>query len=69
MMNQNIPDCYYTKAIINACLLHGHHQNISWEIADFNRDNYPINFNIDLLCQMESIIKNKADVLNINYPG
>jgi hypothetical protein len=36
MMNQNIPDCYYAKAIINACLLHGHHHNISWEIADFN---------------------------------
>ena len=67
MIDQNIPDCYYTKAIINACLLHGQHHSISWEIADFNRANYPINFNINLLYHMESIIKNKADVLNINY--
>ncbi|CAF0804947.1 unnamed protein product [Rotaria sp. Silwood1] len=67
MMHENIPDSYYTKAIINACLLHGHNNTISWEIADFNRANYPINFNINILYQMESIIKNKANVLNINY--
>ncbi|CAF3551895.1 unnamed protein product [Rotaria sp. Silwood1] len=67
MMHENIPDSYYTKAIINACLLHGHNHTISWEIADFNRANYPINFNINILYQMESIIKNIADGLNINY--
>ncbi|CAF3108546.1 unnamed protein product [Rotaria socialis] len=47
MINQHVPDCYYSKSIINTFLLHSQGQSISWEIADFNRDNRQNNFDIN----------------------
>ncbi len=40
MINKNIPDYYYySKIIINGCLLRCRNENISWKISNFNRNN------------------------------
>jgi hypothetical protein len=67
MVNQGIPDSYYSKTIINAYLLRAHGDNISWEIADFN-ENYPqTRFDFNTFDQLELIIKNITRTLRINY--
>ncbi|CAF1139275.1 unnamed protein product [Rotaria sordida] len=67
MINQHVPDCYYSKSIINACLLRSQGQSISWEIADFNRDNRQTNFDINIFNNFELIIKHQTDSLRLNY--
>ncbi|CAF2930132.1 unnamed protein product [Rotaria sp. Silwood2] len=67
MINQHVPDYYYSKSIINACLLRSQGQSISWEVADFNRDNRQTNFDINIFHDFELIIKNQTDSLRINY--
>ncbi|CAF3335081.1 unnamed protein product [Rotaria socialis] len=78
MINQHVPDCYYSKSIINTFLLHSQGQSISWEIADFNRDNRQNNFDINtqdptvgmillgIFNGFELIIKHETDSLQIN---
>lgn len=67
MTNQHIPDNYYSRTIINACLLHLEGKSISWEISDFNLDNPQSNFDINKFNSFELIIQNYADTLRINY--
>ncbi|CAF1547367.1 unnamed protein product, partial [Rotaria sp. Silwood1] len=67
MINQHVPDCYYSKSIMNACLLRSQGQSIPWEVADFNRDNRQTNFDINIFNDSELIIKHQTDSLRINY--
>ncbi|CAF2812196.1 unnamed protein product, partial [Rotaria sp. Silwood2] len=67
MINQHVPAYYYSKSIINACLLRSQGQIISWEVADFNRDNRQTNFDINIFNDFELIIKNQTDSLRIDY--
>jgi len=66
MLNQQIPDEYYSKPIINCSLLRTQGKNISWEISDFNEDNDQ-KFDINLFNAFEQIIKDRAEMLGINY--
>ncbi len=66
MLNQQIPDEYYSKTIINCSLLRTQGKNISWEILDFNEDN-DRKFDINLFNAFEQIIKDRAEMLRINY--
>ena len=65
-MNQQIPDGSYSKTIINCCLLRTQEKNISWEISDFNKDNDQT-FDINLFNAFQQIIKDRVEVLRINY--
>lgn len=67
IINQYIPDNYYSRTIINACILHLEGKSISWEISDFNLDNPQVHFGISKFNQFELIIQNHADTLRINY--
>ncbi|CAF4408489.1 unnamed protein product [Rotaria sp. Silwood2] len=67
MMDDNVPNHYYCKLMIIACLLHEKGETISWEITNFNRMNHPVHFNVNEFNKMEYIIKNKSDSLNIDY--
>ncbi len=49
MINQHIPDSYYSKTMMNSCLLRSQGQNISWKISDLNRDNPQTKFDINIL--------------------
>jgi hypothetical protein len=66
MLNQQIPDEYYSKTIINCFLLRTQGKNICWEISDFNKDNAQ-KFDINLFNAFEQIIKDRAEMLRINY--
>jgi hypothetical protein len=66
MLNQQIPDEYYSKTIINCFLLRTQGKNICWEISDFNKDNDQ-KFDINLFNAFEQIIKDRAEMLRINY--
>jgi hypothetical protein len=67
MIDKQIPDGYYSKAIINGCLLRTQEKNISWEIADFNESNSQTKFDLAIFNAFESIIKDHAEKLRINY--
>ncbi|UJR22476.1 hypothetical protein I4U23_025530 [Adineta vaga] len=67
MIHRHIPDYYYTKSIINACLLYSKNENITWEIAEFNRDNPQTSFNINTFNELEGIIRDQTNILRINY--
>lgn len=66
MINEHIPDCYYSRTIINACLLRLNGENISWEVSDFDRNNPQTRFDLNILNRFESIIKDHAHTLRIN---
>jgi hypothetical protein len=67
MTDHHVPDCYYSKTIINTCILRCRGENISWEISDFNRNNPQSQFDLYTLNQFESIIKDHAHTLRIDY--
>jgi hypothetical protein len=50
MVDDNVPNHYYCKMMIIACLLHEKGETISWEIANFNRMNHPVHFNLNGPC-------------------
>ncbi|CAF0788544.1 unnamed protein product [Didymodactylos carnosus] len=67
MLSGQIPDSYYSKSMIRACLLRAQNQTISWEVVYYNRDNPQTSFNIDVFNQFESILRCQTDALRINY--
>lgn len=67
MIHRRIADCYCAKSIIHACFLRSRHKNISWEIADFNRDNPKATFDIKILNEVESIVQHQTNFLKIDY--
>jgi hypothetical protein len=67
MLDEQIPDSYYSKSMLRACLLRAENQTISWEISYFNRDNPQSTFSIDLFNQFESILRFQTNGLHIDY--
>ena len=67
MVNQGIPDCYYSKIILRAYLLRADGNNISWEIADFNERYHQTRFDFNTFDQLELIIKNITSTSRLDY--
>ena len=67
MLDEQIPESYYSKSMPRACLLRAENQTISSEIACYNRDNPQSTFSIDLFNQFESIIRFQTNALRIDY--
>ena len=67
MVTAQIPDSYYSESILRACLLRAESQSMSWEIAHFNSDNPRSPFTLDVFNQFESVLRQQADALRIDY--
>jgi hypothetical protein len=67
MINRNVPDYYYVRSMITACLLRSQGKTITWEVMDFNNDNQETLFNVNILNEVESVIREQSTVLRYRF--